>query len=230
METRKFLKLSVLKSKHLNNWRLFFLIFGINSLAMIGYMPTQDLSTPGGISEMIQASVRVCVPLLFLAFACSAIAAHSPKPIRQWLTRNRRSFGLGFAAGMGWQMFFILWILFFHTEYYVDEVYGGVRSFLVYRLGPYAFLTAMTITSFHPVRRKMNAKVWHLIHWFGIYYLWWDVTYTYFDEFMVYNDIQIVDYIYFALGMLGYFARVGERTRLIFRTLRKPVRLDTVPT
>ncbi len=43
-------------------------------------------------------------------------------------------------------------------------------------------LAYFTITSFFPVRREMNGKVRYLIHWLGIYYLWWDVELTYWQE------------------------------------------------
>ncbi len=64
---------SILKSKYFNDWPLFYMIAAVNSLAVIGYMPTQDLTVPRGISEMIQCTVRVCVPLLFVAFAASSM-------------------------------------------------------------------------------------------------------------------------------------------------------------
>jgi hypothetical protein len=207
---------SLLKPKRFNDWPLFALIVSINSLAIIAYMPMQDLSTPHGISEMIQCSVRLCVPLLFLAFICSSITPHVPKLVRTWLTRNRRYFGLGFAAGMGWQMVFILWLVTAHSDYYMENVYTGFESFVIYRLGPYIFLLIMTITSFFPVRKKMNRKVWYAIHWIGIYYLWWDVTLTYWEEVTLYDDRQIIDYVYVTLGVLAYLARVAETGRRYF--------------
>jgi sulfoxide reductase heme-binding subunit YedZ len=213
--------MNLLQSKRCNGWPLFYLIFAINSLALMGYMPTQDLSIPRGISEMIQCSVRLCVPMLFLSFACSSIAPHAPKALSNWLTRNRRYFGLGFAAGMGWQMVFILWMLGAHSDYYMQHVYMGLESFFIYRLGPYIFLVTMTITSFFPVRKKMNRKVWYIIHWIGIYYIWWDVELTYWEEITLYNDRQIIDYIYVTLGGLAYLARVGEWARVMLGKLRK---------
>ena len=36
--------MSILQSKHLNGWPLFYWIVAVNSLAVIGYMPTQDLT------------------------------------------------------------------------------------------------------------------------------------------------------------------------------------------
>jgi DMSO/TMAO reductase YedYZ heme-binding membrane subunit len=196
------------------------MIAAINSLAVIGYMPTQDLTVPRGLSEMIQCTVRVCVPLLFLAFASSSMTKLVPGPFRKWLMRNRRYFGLGFAAGMAWQMVFILWLAAAHPEYYAEEVFTGVSDFIIYRLGPYLFLVAMTITSFHPVRRKMNRRAWYVLHWTGIYYLWWDVELTYWYEVSLYHDRQIIDYIYVTLGGFAYLARVGEWIRLRVVKLR----------
>jgi DMSO/TMAO reductase YedYZ heme-binding membrane subunit len=60
----------------------------------------------------------------------------------------------------------------------------------------------MAITSFLPVRRQMNGKVWYLIHWLGIYYLRWDVQLTYWEEVTLYEDRQIIDSIYVTLGGL----------------------------
>ncbi len=217
----KSVNMSLLQSKRYNDWPLFYLIVTLNSLAVIGYMPTQELSTPHGLSEMIQCSVRLCVPLLFLSFASASIAGHVPRTLGNWLMRNRRYFGLGFAAGMGWQMFFILWLLWAHPEYYRENVYLGFEGFVIYRLGPYIFLAAMTITSLYPVRRKMNRKVWRLIHWIGIYYLWWDVELTYWEEVTLYDDRQIIDYVYVVLGGLAYLTRLIEWTRIRLGRLRK---------
>jgi len=209
-----------LKSKYFNDWPLFYMIASANSLAVIGYMFTQDLSAPLGLSEMIQCTVRVCVPLLFLAFATSSITHLVPRAFGRWLMRNRRYFGLGFAAGFAWQMFFILWLAIGHPEYYAEEVFSGVSDFIIYRLGPYLFLVAMTITSFFPIRRKMNRKVWSVLHWMGIYYLWYVVEITYWEEVTFYEDRQIIDYIYVTLGGLAYLARVGEWIRMRVVKLR----------
>lgn len=177
-----------LKSKRPNGWPLFFLIAGIISLGMIGYMTTQDLSKPGGLSEMIQCSVRLAVPFLFLAFAASSMSKLVPTTLNDWLMRNRRYFGLGFAAGFAWQLFFILWLGLGHPDYYAKHVFSGFEDFVHYRLGPYLFLTAMTISSFHPVRRRMNRRVWRVLHWVGIYWLFYVIEYTYWDEVTYYND------------------------------------------
>lgn len=72
---------------------------------------------------MIQFWVRCCVPFLYLAFAASSINVLAPSRFSRWLLRNRRYVGLSFAAGMGWQLRFILWMLLGQRPYFMEEVY-----------------------------------------------------------------------------------------------------------
>lgn len=211
--------MDILKSKLFNGWPLLYWIVGINSAAVIAYMPMQDLSGPLGVSEMIQMSVRCSVPLLYLAFAASAINTLFPGKFSRWLLRNRRYIGLSYASSMGWQLFFIIWMLAGYWEYYVEEVY--LLSDLVFQVPGYLFIFAMTITSFHAVRRKMSQTQWHVLHRTGIYFLWFTVVDTYYYELTYYGDIQIIDYIYAAAGLLAYLMRVAAWTRLRVMQLAK---------
>ena len=112
-----------LKSKMINGWRLFWLITGPISLVMVLAMIRADLSTADGVSSMIQLAVRCAVPWLFVAFAASSVQVLFPGVFSRWLLRNRSYIGLSFAAAMGWQLTFILWLVNVHTDYYVNEVY-----------------------------------------------------------------------------------------------------------
>ena len=124
----------LLKSKMINSWNLFWLITAPISLVMVLAMIRADLSSAEGVSSMIQLSVRCAVPWLFVAFAASSLQVVFPGVFSRWLLRNRKNIGLCFAAAMAWQLFFILWLVGIHTEYYVDDVYvlsdvvEGVRS------------------------------------------------------------------------------------------------------
>jgi sulfoxide reductase heme-binding subunit YedZ len=204
--------MDILKSRHLNGWSLFYWIAGINSAAVLAYMSTQDLSLPTGISEMIQMSVRCTVPLLFLAFATSAMAVLLPGTFTRWLLRNRRSIGLSYAAAMAWQLFFILWMWTGHWDYYTGEVY--LLGDIIFQVPGYLTILAMTITSFHPVRRRMSLMQWRVLHKMGIYFLWFILVDTYYYELTYYGDIQIIDYIFLAAGLLAYFMRVAAWGRL----------------
>jgi len=56
--------MTILNSRHFNGWLLLYWVMGINAVAVLAYTPTQNLSSPTGILEMIQMSVRCTVPFL----------------------------------------------------------------------------------------------------------------------------------------------------------------------
>jgi hypothetical protein len=178
-------------------------------------MPTQNLSGPTGVSEMIQMTVRCSVPLLYLAFAASAMKVLFPGKLTRWLLRNRRSIGLSYAAAMAWQLFFILWMWTGHWDYYTEEVYS--LEDILFQVTGYLFIFAMTMTSFFPIRRRMNPLFWRVLHKTGIYFLWFTVADTYYYELTYYNDRQVIDYIFATAGLLVYLMRVAAwgRVRLM---------------
>jgi sulfoxide reductase heme-binding subunit YedZ len=207
--------MNFLKSKHLNGWPLLYWIAGINSAAVIAYLPTQNSAAPEGISEMIQMSVRCTIPLLYLAFSASALKALYPSLFTKWLLRNRRSLGIAYAASMAWQLFFILWMWTGHWEYYTEEVYS--LEDIIFQVGGYSFIFLMTITSFIPVRRRMSLLQWRVLHKTGIYFLWYTVFSTYLYELFYYDDVQIIDYLFATAGLAAYLLRVaawgGQRAK-----------------
>ena len=147
----------ILKSKVLNGWNLFSLITVPISLAVVMAMATADLSSAGGISSMLQLSVRCSVPWLYLAFAASSIHMLFPSEFSRWLLRNRRIIGLCFAAGMAWQLAFILWMVTGYWGYYVDEVY--LFADVAVQIPGYVFLTGPNGDANLPLPR---ASVWRL--------------------------------------------------------------------
>ncbi len=155
---------------------------------------------------MLQLSVRCSVPWLYLAFAASSIHMLFPSEFSRWLLRNRRIIGLCFAAGMAWQLAFILWMVTGYWGYYVDEVY--LFSDVAVQIPGYVFLIAMTLTSFRPVRRKLSAKQWRTLHKGGIYFLWGTVWSTYWYELYYYGDIQIIDHVFYWAGFAAWGTRM----------------------
>ena len=156
----------LLKIKLINGWNLFWLITVPISLVMVLTMIRVDLSSAEAVSSMIQLSVRCAVPWLYLAFAASSLQVVFPGTFSRWLLRNRSKIGLCFAAAMGWQLFFILWLVGIHTEYYVNDVY--VLSDVVEGVVGYTLLIAMVLTSFKFGRSRLTAKQWKLLHTSGI--------------------------------------------------------------
>jgi len=198
---------SVWKQPWLNGWRLFALVAVPTTATIAITMPTLDLTTPQAVSSLIQLSVRLGVPWLFVAFAASSIVVLARRPVAFWLLRNRRIFGLCFAWAMGWQLVFILWLVIGHWEYYASEVYSIYD--IAEQLPGYAILAAMTLTSFAFGRRWLTAGQWKILHKGGIYFLWGVVWSTYWFELYYYDDIQALDYVYYWAGFAAWGVRAA---------------------
>jgi DMSO/TMAO reductase YedYZ heme-binding membrane subunit len=195
-----------LKNRFINGWRLYSLIMIPTSLVVLSAMLSVDLSRGEEISSLIQVSVRLSVPWLYLAFAASALQSLFPGDFGRWLMRNRRYIGLSFAGGMAWQLVFILWMVIGFTRYYAEDVY--LLADIAVQIPGYLFLMAMAVTSFMPVRRRMNTKQWRTLHRIGIYFLWGTVWSTYWFEIYYYGDIQIIDYVYYWTGFFVWGLRL----------------------
>ena len=189
----------------LDRWNLFLVVTITTSAAVALTASSLDLSSAADISSMIQFSVRASVPWLYMAFAASSLAAVFPGKASRWLLRNRRYIGLCFAAGMAWQLVFILWFVGVHWDYYLENAYAFVD--IAVQIPGYVILTLMTVTSFRPGRDKLSARQWRILHKTGIYFLWGTVYSTYWYELYYYDDIQRVDHFYYWAG----FAAVGVR-------------------
>jgi len=197
----------VFKHKTLNGWRLFWSVAVLTTIAVIIPLSQIDASNSAHISEMIQHSVRLAVPWLFIAFAASALPVIYPSQFSRWVLRNRRIFGLCFAAGMAWQLFFILWMVFGHFDYYMNEAYSFYD--LSEQIPGYLILFALTATSFHFGRKLLNRDQWRNLHKLGIYFLWFVVWTTYWFELFYYDDIQLIDHVFYWMGIGALGARMA---------------------
>ena len=193
------------KRRALNSWRLFWLVTGPISVAMVIAMIIKNPSTGEDVSSLIQLSVRCAVPWLYIAFAASSIQALFPGPFSRWLLRNRKYLGLSFAAAMAWQGLFILWLVIGHTDYYVNEVYV-LRDAIEGVVG-YAFLLAMTVTSFPRGRKTLSRKQWRALHLSGIYFLWAYAFSVYWWALFYYANPVLLDYFFYWSGLAAWALR-----------------------
>jgi sulfoxide reductase heme-binding subunit YedZ len=200
-------KKTFFKNDFLNGWKLWTLISASISVAVTATLVTKEPFRAMDVSSMIQLSVRLSVPWLYLAFAASSLRSLLPGSFSLWVLRNRRIFGLCFAAGMAWQLFFIIWLLAGHWSYYWDDVY--LFEDIAVRVPGYLFLFAMTLTSFPRQRRWISPRQWKWLHKGGIYFLWGTVWSTYWYELYYYEDRQLIDYIYYWSGLLAFGSRVA---------------------
>lgn len=201
----------ILKNKHFNGWHLFGPIAFLISVAMVSRLTQIDTTNPADISGMIQLSVRLAVPWLFVAFAASSMVNVLPNNLTKWVMRNRRIIGLCFATGMAWQLFFILWFVIGSFDYYMAEAYSYYD--LSEQIPGYIILFAMTFTSFKFGRNMISPKQWRILHKGGIYFLWAVVWSTYWFELYFYDDIQTIDYIYYWMGIAAWGVRMAAWTK-----------------
>ena len=197
----------MMKSRAPEGWAFFAWVSVLTFLAIWTRSMTVDLRTGPGVVAMIRNSVRLSTPWLFLAFSVSSLVALFPSPATRWLMRNRRMLGLCFAAGMGWQLFFIAWMLIGHWGFYIEVIHplGG----LFIRLFAYAVLISMTVTSFAAPRRWMGPRAWHLLHKAGIYFLWLAVWGSYTGDLFVTENPPWVNYVFAVAGLLAWLVRIA---------------------
>ncbi|MEM9254792.1 MAG: hypothetical protein AAGA91_05050 [Pseudomonadota bacterium] len=203
-----------------NDWALYAWISVPVSLVMVWGMVVGNLRSGPGISELIQLSVRLSIPWLYLAFAASSLQVLFPGAFSRWLLRNRKIMGLCFATAMGWQLLFILWMVILYSDYYANEVY--VFTDLLEGVVGYAFLMAMTITSFKFGRRYLSSGSWKLLHKCGIYALWGYAWLVYWYAIFYYESPDAIDYLYYLTGTLAWGLRIAawvtKRRRQALRT------------
>ena len=192
-------------------WGFFALVSALTAAAMLISLHESDLSSAAAISHLIAVSVRFSVPWLYLAFSASAIAVLWPGPASRWLLQRRRIIGLCYAAGMAWQLLFILWLVLAHREWYLEMQYSPYA--LAEEIPGYLLLVTMAATSFRAGRRRLSPVQWRTLHTVGIYFLWGETWSTYWFEIYDLNDVQWTDTVYYWLGMLAWLLRLAAWSR-----------------
>lgn len=197
------------KTPWLNGWKLFWLIvLPLSALIVLAMVRMGSALDSGpGTSAMISLSVRTAVPWLLVAFAASSVQVLRPGALGLWMMRNRKFFGLAFAAMMAWQALFIILLVTRHREYYISEVYL-LRDVLEGLIG-YSFLIAMTITSFMPFRKRLRPKTWKWLHKIGIYSLWIYIFSVYWWNLSYYEDPRFIDFVYYIAAFSAWGLRAA---------------------
>ena len=151
----------------LNGWPLLALTSSLLlalAIAILAAMPGVD-----GIRMLIRATARTSVLLFLLAFVAGAVWQLWPAAPSRWLRANRRYFGLSFAVSHGIHLLAIYAlmqadpVLFHQLANPVTYVTGGLA---------YAFIIAMSATSFDRSAAWIGPRAWHLLHRVGVHYLW----------------------------------------------------------
>ena len=198
--------MSVLQQRLLNGWPLFFIIAVFSALIMTVGIWSIGVTTAEETVALLRLSVQISAPWIYITFIASALVKLFPSKTSRWVLRNRRYFGLSFAAAMGWQMLFIIVLFSAYMPYYMEELHK--TSDLILRTAAYIVLFALTITSFYPVRRRMRQQHWRWLHLFGVWLMFLSIWVSYASIVFIEQPTSIA-YVMFVLGSIVLIMRLA---------------------
>ncbi len=120
-----------------------------------------------GVRVLIRATARTSLVLFLGAFTASSLRRLWPSPATRWMRRNRRYLGVSFAYSHLLHLLAIVALL-----RVADSPPQLGASALVGGGIAYAFIAAMTATSFDRTARWLGPLAWRRLHLAGGYYIW----------------------------------------------------------
>jgi methionine sulfoxide reductase heme-binding subunit len=175
-------------------WRLF-AVLALTLLGLSLWIAGMRQFEVDGVRMVIRFTARTSLLLFCLAFSAAALAQLRPNAGTRWLRRNRRYFGVGFAASHAIHAAAIIAFAIMDPAGYAAAT--SIASYIFGGIG-YAVLTAMTITSFDRTAAAIGARAWRMLHVWGGYYLLF--------QFMVSFGKRIPDMPLYALFLVPLFA------------------------
>jgi DMSO/TMAO reductase YedYZ heme-binding membrane subunit len=180
-----------------DGWRL----FAVLTLTLLGlslWIASMRQFEVDGVRMVIRFTARTSLVLFCLAFAAAALARLWPNAFTRWLRRNRRYLGVSFAASHG-----IHAVAIGAFAVMDPPAYAAATSLASYIFGGvgYAFIVAMTATSFDRTAAALGARAWRRLHLIAGYYLLF--------QFMVSFGKRIPDmplYALFLIPLIAVFA------------------------
>ena len=171
-------------------WRLF-AVLALTLTALCLWIAGMRQFEVDGIRMVIRFTARSSLVLFCLAFGAAALARLWPNAWTRWLQRNRRALGVSFAASHGLHAAAIIGFAA------MDQAgFAAATSLAAYVFGGigYAFIVAMTATSFDRTAQAIGPRAWRILHLTGGYYLWF--------QFMVSFGKRIPDMPLYALFLI----------------------------
>jgi sulfoxide reductase heme-binding subunit YedZ len=178
-------------------WRLF-AVLALTLVALSLWIAGMRHFEVDGVRMVIRFTARTSLLFFCLAFGAAALARLWPNAWTRWQRRNRRYLGVTFAASHAIHAIAIVCFAVMDPP-----GYAGATSLASYIFGGigYAFIIAMTATSFDRTAAAIGARTWRMLHLTGGYYL--------LLQFMVSFGKRIPDmplYALFLIPLLAVFA------------------------
>ncbi len=177
-----------------DGWRLF-AVLALTLLGLSIWIASMRQFEVDGVRMVIRFTARTSLVLFCLAFAAAALARLWPNAFTRWLRRNRRYLGVSFAASHGIHAVAIAAFAAMDPPAYAAAT--SLASYVFGGIG-YAFIIAMTATSFDRTAAALGARAWRRLHLIAGYYLLF--------QFMVSFGKRIPDMPLYALFLIPLVA------------------------
>ena len=153
-------------------WRLF-AVLALTLLALSVWIAGMRQFEVDGVRMVIRFTARTSLLFFCLAFGAAALARLWPNAWTRWQRRNRRFLGVTFAASHGIHAIAIAAFAVMDPVGYAAAT--SIASYLFGGIG-YAFIIAMTATSFDRTAKALGASAWRRLHLIAGYYLLFQFT------------------------------------------------------
>jgi methionine sulfoxide reductase heme-binding subunit len=180
-------------------WRLF-AVLTLILIALSVWIAGMRQFEVDGVRTVIRFTARTSLLFFCLAFSAGALARLWPNAWTRWQRRNRRYLGVTFAASHGIHAIAIACFAAMSPPQFMEAT--NAASYIFGGIG-YAFIIAMTATSFDRSAAAIGPRAWRILHLVGGYYLWF--------QFMVSFGKRIPDMPPYALFLIPLLAVLALR-------------------
>ena len=193
-----------------DGWRL----FGLLTLVLIAlcvWIAGMRHFEVEGVRMVIRFTARTSLLFFCLAFSAAALARLWPNAFTRWQRRNRRQLGVTFAASHALHAAAI--VAFAKMDPAGFAAATSLASYIFGGIG-YAFIMAMTATSFDATAAALGPRAWRALHLVGGYYLLLQFTMSFgkrIPDMPLYSLFLIPLVAVFALRMIAMASRRTPR-------------------
>jgi len=192
-------------------WRLFALLTLVLTALCIGIAGMRQFEVEG-VRMVIRFTARTSLLFFCLAFSAAALGRLWPNAFTRWQRRNRRYLGVTFAASHALHAVAI--VAFANMDPAGFAAATSLASYIFGGIG-YAFIIAMTATSFDATSAALGPRAWRALHLVGGYYLLLQFTVSFgkrIPDMPVYSLFLIPLMAVFVLRMVAMASRQTPRT------------------
>jgi sulfoxide reductase heme-binding subunit YedZ len=194
-----------------DGWRLFALLTLVLIALCIGIAGMRQFEVEG-VRMVIRFTARTSLLFFCLAFSAAALARLWPNAFTRWQRRNRRYLGVTFAASHALHAVAIT--AFANMDPAGFAAATSLASYIFGGIG-YAFIIAMTATSFDVTAAALGPRAWRGLHLVGGYYLLLQFTVSFgkrVPDMPLYSLFLIPLAAVFVLRMVAMASRQTPRT------------------